>query len=85
MREHRSRLYRIDAYFLGKSLAELPLFLFLPFVFTSIVYPMIGLRPTFENYAIALAIVTLVANVATSFGAYSLIHFVINVLIYLNN
>lgn len=70
LREHRSRLYRTDAYFLGKSLAELPLFLFLPFVFTSIAYPMIGLRPAFANYAIALAIVTLVANVATSFGKY---------------
>lgn len=29
---------------------------------------MIGLRPTFVNYAIALGIVSLVANVATSFG-----------------
>lgn len=68
LREHRSRLYRTDAYFLGKSLAELPLFMLIPLIFTSIAYPMIGLRPTFVNYAIALGIVALVANVATSFG-----------------
>lgn len=70
LREHRSRLYRTDAYFLGKSLAEFPLFMLVPLIFTSIAYPMIGLRPTFENFAIALGIVALVANVATSFGNF---------------
>lgn len=68
LREHRSRLYRTDAYFLGKSLAEFPLFMLVPLIFTSIAYPMIGLRPTFVNFAIAIGIVVLVANVATSFG-----------------
>lgn len=70
LREHRSRLYRTDAYFLGKSLAEFPLFMLVPVIFTSIAYPMIGLRPTFANFGIALGIVALVANVATSFGKY---------------
>ncbi|XP_031621744.1 protein white [Contarinia nasturtii] len=68
LREHRSRLYRTDAYFLGKSLSEFPLFMLVPVIFTSIAYPMIGLRPTYTNFAIALAIVVLVANVSTSFG-----------------
>lgn len=68
LREHRSRLYRTDAYFLGKSLAEFPLFILVPVIFTSIVYPMIGLRPTFANFGIALGVVALVANVSTSFG-----------------
>lgn len=71
LREHRSRLYRSDTYFLGKSLAELPLFLLVPFIFTSIVYPMVGLQPIFMNYVIAVCIVALVANVATSFGKNS--------------
>lgn len=72
LRETRSRLYRTDTYFLGKSLAELPLFLLVPFIFTTIAYPMIGLRPYFVNYLIAVSIVALVANVATSFGIYSI-------------
>lgn len=53
---------------MGKTLAELPLFLAVPFVFTSIAYPLIGLRSGFNHYIIALSIVTLIANVSTSFG-----------------
>lgn len=70
MRETRSRLYRCDTYFLGKTIAELPLFLTVPFVFTSIAYPLIGLRPGVDHYFIALALVTLIANVSTSFGYF---------------
>lgn len=68
MRETRSRLYRCDTYFLGKTIAELPLFLVVPFLFISIAYPMIGLRPGILHFLSALALVTLVANVSTSFG-----------------
>lgn len=71
LRERRSRLYRTDTYFLGKSLAELPLFMLVPFIFITITYPMIGLRPTMYNYSVALGIVALVANVSTSFGKQS--------------
>ncbi|XP_002133968.2 protein white isoform X2 [Drosophila persimilis] len=68
MREARSRLYRCDTYFLGKTIAELPLFLTVPLVFTAIAYPMIGLRPGVMHFFNCLALVTLVANVSTSFG-----------------
>ncbi|XP_050099637.1 protein white [Anopheles aquasalis] len=68
LREKRSRLYRVDTYFLGKTIAELPLFIAVPFVFTSITYPMIGLKAGVSHYLTTLFIVTLVANVSTSFG-----------------
>lgn len=68
LREYRSRLYRCSTYFLGKTLSELPLFLAVPIIFTSIVYPMVGLRPGLHHYLVALGLVCLVANVATSFG-----------------
>uniref|UniRef100_A0A034VCM1 Protein white n=2 Tax=Bactrocera dorsalis TaxID=27457 RepID=A0A034VCM1_BACDO len=68
IRETRSRLYRCDTYFLGKTIAELPLFLIVPLLFTAIAYPMIGLRPGIDHFLTALALVTLVANVSTSFG-----------------
>lgn len=68
LREKRSRLFRVDTYFLGKTIAELPLFILVPLVFTSIAYPMIGLRPGLMHFLTAAFIVTLVANVATSFG-----------------
>lgn len=70
LREKRSRLFRVDTYFLGKTIAEVPLFIAVPFVFTSITYPMIGLRSGAEHYFTALLVVTLVANVATSFGYF---------------
>ncbi|XP_030386461.1 protein white [Scaptodrosophila lebanonensis] len=68
MREARSRLYRCDTYFLGKTIAELPLFLTVPLIFTAIAYPMIGLRAGVMHFFNCLALVTLVANVSTSFG-----------------
>lgn len=39
-----------------------------PLLFTAITYPMVGLRPTAENFGIALGVIVLVANVSTSFG-----------------
>lgn len=68
LRESRSQLYRPDTFFLGKTIAELPLFLLTPVLFTSIVYPMVGLLPGFDHFLLAVAIVTLIANTATSFG-----------------
>jgi len=61
-------MYRTDVYFICKTLAEAPIFLAIPFIFTAIVYPMIGLYPDVKHFLIAAAVVTLVANVATSFG-----------------
>lgn len=68
LRESRSQLYRPDTFFLGKTISELPVFVLIPVLFTTIVYPMIGLLPGFDHYLMAVATVTLVANTATSFG-----------------
>lgn len=68
MRESRSRLYRTDTYFLGKTLAELPLFILVPFVFVALSYPLIGLQPGWSHFFVAFGVITLICNVATSFG-----------------
>lgn len=68
MRERKSNLYTTFVYFMAKTLAELPLFLLIPVIFTSIAYPLIGLQMGIKHFAIAIFIVVLVANVATSFG-----------------
>lgn len=67
-REHRNGMYRTDVYFICKTLAETPIFLAVPFLFTAIAYPMIGLYPDMKHFFVAGGIVALVANVATSFG-----------------
>lgn len=68
LREHRNGMYRTDVYFLCKSIAELPLFILIPIIFTSICYYSIGLNPEIVRYFIACGIVILMTNAATSFG-----------------
>jgi len=61
-------MYRCDVYFLSKILAELPLYVFFPFLFTAICYYMVGFNSGADRFVVACAIVILVANVACSFG-----------------
>jgi ATP-binding cassette, subfamily G (WHITE), eye pigment precursor transporter len=68
LREHKNGMYRTDVYFICKTLAEAPIFLAMPLVFTAVVYPMIGLYPSVKHFFIAVFVVDLVANVSISFG-----------------
>ena len=68
LREHRNGMYRTDVYFLCKTLAEAPIFVAVPLLFTMVAYPMIGLYPGVDHFFVAAGIVALVANVSTSFG-----------------
>ncbi|CAH2016567.1 unnamed protein product [Acanthoscelides obtectus] len=68
LRENKNGMYRTDVYFLSKVIAETPLFIILPVLFTSVCYYMVGLNPSWMRFLIACGIVTLVANVSTSFG-----------------
>lgn len=84
LREHRNGMYRTDVYFLCKTLAEAPIFIAVPLLFTIIAYPMIGLYPGIDHFFITAGIVALVANVSTSFGTLFVIH-VCTILSYLSN
>jgi ATP-binding cassette, subfamily G (WHITE), eye pigment precursor transporter len=68
VREAKSRIYQASAYFMGKTIAEFPLFILIPCVFTIITYPMIDLRQGWIYFLTAIAVVVLIANVSTSFG-----------------
>ncbi|KAF2898580.1 hypothetical protein ILUMI_07594 [Ignelater luminosus] len=68
LREHKNGMYRADVYFLCKTLAELPIFIFIPIIFVSICYYLVGLNPEPARFLIAVGIVILIANVATSYG-----------------
>nr|QEO19116.1 white [Limnogonus franciscanus] len=70
MREHQNGMYRTDVYFLCKTLAEVPIFLFIPIMFTVVMYYMVGLNPDPVRFMAAGAIFTLISNVATSFGYF---------------
>jgi hypothetical protein len=61
-------MYRTDVYFLCKTTADIPVYIFFPFLFVAIPYYAIGLNPDVGRFFIACGIVILLANVATSFG-----------------
>lgn len=71
-------MYRTDVYFLCKTLAEAPIFIAVPLLFTIIAYPMIGLYPGIDHFFITAGIVALVANVSTSFGMLFIIYIMNN-------
>ncbi|XP_046580538.1 protein white-like [Haliotis rubra] len=68
MREYGSGLYRVDVYFLSKTFAELPTFVFLPWLMVLVLYWMIGFYNEAITFLICSGVVILVANVAVSFG-----------------
>lgn len=71
MRESRSKLYRSSAYFLGKSIAELPIYVLMPLLYVCILWPMADLNmDSMERFAIAAGILILISQVATSFGYF---------------
>ena len=61
-------MYRTDVYFLSKTVAEAPFYIFFPIILTSIVYYMIGLNPDVIVFFKTVGINILVANVSVSFG-----------------
>ncbi|KAH9524967.1 hypothetical protein Btru_028364 [Bulinus truncatus] len=68
LREYGTGLYRVDTYYLTKTIAEVPLFIAVSAIFATITYWMIGLYCSWQAYLIAVGILLLVANVAISLG-----------------
>ncbi|KAE8745105.1 ABC-transporter, subfamily G member 05 [Frankliniella occidentalis] len=69
-REHMAAMYRVDAYFLARSTAELPIFMALPVLYTCIVYFAVGFNADPVRFFTCVAIVNLIGLVATSFGYF---------------
>lgn len=67
-KEYSKKLYRVDAYFLSKTLVEVPVFIIIPLIFIGITYFWIGLNPGFKHFFTAALIIILVTNAAVSFG-----------------
>ena len=68
MREYLAGANRVSSYFLARTISEIPFQVFFPFVFGSIVYGMVGLRPTAGAYFTFCVILILCANAAVSMG-----------------
>ncbi|KAK0418639.1 hypothetical protein QR680_013683 [Steinernema hermaphroditum] len=68
LREHFSGLYRIDSYFVAKNLAELPQYILIPVVFSTIIYWMTGISGSITGYLTYVLVAILSANVGISIG-----------------
>ena len=68
-KERQSRSYRLSSYFLSKQIAELPLVLFNPIIFTVVVYWAAGLLPDFGRF-VAYLIVTLLSTLTAQGMGY---------------
>ncbi|KAK3733472.1 hypothetical protein QZH41_010829 [Actinostola sp. cb2023] len=68
IRDHKNGIYRTDVYFLSKTFAEVPIFIASPLILTTIAYWMIGLRAQVLPFVYAVVILTLLTNVAVSYG-----------------
>jgi ABC-type multidrug transport system permease subunit len=66
--EYMNNLYRVDTYFLAKTIAEFPIFCVMPILFISIEYPMIGLRRGIFHFLKAALTVLLTSDCALSIG-----------------
>ncbi|GFO01507.1 ATP-binding cassette sub-family g member, partial [Plakobranchus ocellatus] len=67
-REYGTGLYKTATYFITKSIAELPLFVFGSMIFLSITYFMIGLKDTLEAFLLACIVVNLGSLTAVWLG-----------------
>ncbi len=69
LREHNNGLYRTEAYFLAKQVADVPLYVATPVLFIAIFYYLINMYPPFENFLVAVFITILNVQAAVALGA----------------
>lgn len=67
-RERASGAYRVSSYFLAKNVSEFPLQVFFPFLISTIVYWMVGLRADPARFFTFCAIVVITSFTAQSLG-----------------
>ena len=68
VKERQSGVYRVSAYFVARSIADVPLDLFVPTIFVPIAYWLGGLRATASAFVAHLLAVWLLVLVASSMG-----------------
>ena len=69
-REHNNGMYTVFAYFLGKNIAEYPIFVMIPIIWITIYYFMVGLWDNFSTFLFTLVVGIMVSTIAVSFGYF---------------
>jgi len=68
MREHFNGMYRTDTYYITRQMAEMPVQILSPVIFTCIFYWMVGMNPDPVRFLIACLINILLVQVVVGFG-----------------
>ena len=68
LRERGSKMYKVSAYYLGRSISELPNIIFFPILFGTIVYWMCNLNPGADRFFVFLLILVSMALAAQALG-----------------
>lgn len=63
-----NKMYNVNAYFLSKNVAELPVTMLNPLVLLLIIFFSFGFERSFEQFFLLYLILALLANVAQSLG-----------------
>jgi ABC-type multidrug transport system permease subunit len=68
LREHGSRLYRTELYFMTKHLSDVPFLIVQTFIYSVIVYWMVGLQDQADKFFTFFGLILLISNVAVGVG-----------------
>ena len=68
LKEHRRRLYGTSAYYIARFLSELPFFIVMPWLFTTVIYILVGIDGSLLTYLSYCAFTILAANAAVGFS-----------------
>lgn len=70
LREHNSGLYRVDAYFLMRNVAETPLFTVIPIIYSLLLYYPIGFNPPLDAFLYFIVVGIVISLVGVSYGYF---------------
>ncbi len=70
LREHFNGTYRVEIYYITKQLADLPFYVILPIILTSIIYWMVGFNDDIERFLMFIIIIIILTQVVTGWGKY---------------
>lgn len=70
LREHNSGMYRVDAYFVMRNVAETPIFIFIPLFYGLIIYYLIGFNPPFDACLYIIVVGIAISLVGVSYGYF---------------
>ncbi len=63
-------MYRVDAYFVMRNVAETPIFIFIPVFYGLIIYYLIGLNPPFDACLYLIVVGIAISLVGVSYGYF---------------